>query len=58
MWSRVVNIGTLRNDPEWIDGRMAAVVMVLDVLHVDSAANSGDLENVLGVVEDVGIFAQ
>lgn len=57
MWSRVVDIRTLRNNPERIDGRMAAVVMVFDVLHVDCTANSGDLENVLGVVEDVGIFA-
>lgn len=57
MWSWVVDIRTLRNDPERIDGGVAAVVMVLDVLHVDCTANSGDLEDVLGVVEDVGVFA-
>lgn len=56
VWSRVVDIRTLRNNPERIDARVAAVVMPLDVLHVHRAANSGDLEDILGVVEEIGVF--
>lgn len=58
MRGRVVDVGATRDDSERIDRRVAAVVMLLNVLHVHRAANSGDLEYFFGVVEDVGIFAQ
>lgn len=34
MWSRVVDIWTMRDYPERVDRRMASIVMLLDVLHV------------------------
>lgn len=57
MWSRVVDVRATRDDPERIDRRVAAVVMLLNVLHVHRAANSRDLEYFFGVVEDVGILS-
>lgn len=56
MWSRIVDIWTMRNDSKWIDGWMAPIVMLLNVHHVDCATNSRDLKYVFGVIEDVGIL--
>lgn len=36
MRSRIVNVRTKRNNSIWIDRRMTAIVVALDVIHVDS----------------------
>ncbi|KAG6382876.1 hypothetical protein SASPL_157405 [Salvia splendens] len=53
--SRVVDVRTLRNDPERVDA-MVVVVVHLDPFRVYRDANVGDPENVLSVVEDVRIL--
>lgn len=53
-----VNAWAQRDDPERIDGRMAAVIMPLDVLHVDRAAHARDLVDLLGVIEDIWVLSQ
>ena len=45
------------DDAEGVDGRMAPVVMVLDMVHVDGATNGGVLEQILRVVEEVWVLA-
>lgn len=56
MWCRIVDIRTMRNNSKWINRWMAPIVVLLNVLHLDRATNSGDLENVFRVTEDVGIL--
>jgi hypothetical protein len=51
MWGIVVDVRSSGDNPIGVYGRMASVVVLPDVLHVDSAANARDLVDVLGVVE-------
>lgn len=51
MRSGVVDIWTTRNDSIRIDRRVASIIMLLDVFHVDSATHSGDLEDVFRIIE-------
>lgn len=57
MLGGVVNRLTHWDNAEGVDGRMAAVVMLLDMVHVDSATDAGVLEQIFRVVEQVGILA-
>lgn len=57
MRSRVVNVRANRNNSQWIHGRMASIIMPLNVFHVHSAAHPGDLENVFGVIEQIGVLS-
>ena len=54
----IVNGWTRRNDPKRVYGRMASVVMPLDVRHVDRAAHSRNLVDVFRVIEQVRVLAQ
>lgn len=58
LWSIVVDVGASGDNPVGVYGRMASVVVLPDVLHVDSAADARDLVDVLGVVEQVWVFSQ
>lgn len=52
----VVNLLPHRNDTEWVDGRMTPIIMVLDMVHIDSSSDAGNLEQILRVVEQVGVL--
>jgi len=52
----VVNCLPHGHDAEGVDGRMAPIVVVLDMVHVDSAADAGVLKQVFRVVEQIGIL--
>lgn len=56
MRQRVVNTGASRDDPKWINRRMASVVMPLYVIHVNCAAHTGGLKDVFGVIEEIWVF--
>jgi hypothetical protein len=58
MWGIVVDVGSSGDNPVWVYGRMASVVVLPDVFHVDGAADAGDLVYVLGVVEQVWVLPQ
>lgn len=58
MRRRVVKIGANRNYSVWVESRMAAIVMLFYMEHVDSVCHSGDLENVLCIVKEVLVLAQ
>jgi hypothetical protein len=49
MWAK-------RNDPKWIDRRMASIVMPLDVFHVDCTTHARDLKNVFGVIKQIRVL--
>lgn len=53
----VVDIWAARNYPERIDRRMASIVVPFDVIHLDCAAHSRNLENVFGVVEQIRVLS-
>lgn len=57
MRGRIIDIRAKRDDPIWIDRRMASIVMPLDVLHIHSARHAGNLIYVFGVVEQIWIFS-
>lgn len=44
------------DDAKWIDGRMASIVVALDVIHVHCAAHAWDLENVFAVIQQIRVF--
>ena len=54
----VVDVGASGDNPVGVYRRMASVVVLPDVLHVNAAANARDLVDVLGVVEQVWVFPQ
>lgn len=54
---REVGVGADGHDPELVDGRVAPIVVLLDVVHVDRVPDGLHLEQLLGVVEDVGVLA-
>lgn len=58
MWRGIVDIWTLGNDSERIDARMAPIVMLFDVFHVDRTAHAGYLENIFGVIKQIWIFTK
>lgn len=58
MRRRIINIRTLWDDPVCIYGRMASIVVLLYVFHVDRAAHAWDLVYVFGVIEQIRIFTQ
>lgn len=53
MRSRKIDVRTKRNDPKGINGGMAAIIMPLDVFHVDRTTHARNLEYVFGVIEQV-----
>lgn len=53
-----MDVRTLGNDTKWIDGRMASIVMLLDMFHVHCTAHPSNLENILCVIEKIRVFAQ
>lgn len=57
MRSRVVYSLSHSDDSMRVDGRMTAIIVLLDVFHVHCLGNSGKLVNILGVVEEVGILS-
>lgn len=56
MKRRVIDIGAVRDDPEWVYRRVAPVVMLLNVFHVNSATHALDLVDIFYVVEDIRVF--
>lgn len=52
----VIDVWSMRDDPERVNRRVASIVMLLDVIHVHCATHSGDLENVFRVVEQIRIL--
>jgi hypothetical protein len=56
MRRRVVDIGAVRDDPEWVYRRVASVVMLLNVFHVYGATHAVYLVNVFYVVEDIRVL--
>lgn len=52
----VIDVWSMRDDPERVNRRVASIVMLLDVIHVHRATHSGDLENVFRVVEQIWIL--
>lgn len=58
MRSCIVYIWTTGNNSKWIDGRVASIVMLLDMLHMDSATHSRDLIYVFSIVEQIWVLAK
>lgn len=58
MRRRVINIGAKRDDSKWIDGRMASIIMLLYVLHMNRATYPLDLVYIFGVVEQIWVLPQ
>ena len=58
MSSRIIDVGAKRNNPKGIDGRMASIIMPLDVFHVDCATHARNLEYVFGVIKQVWELTQ
>jgi len=52
----VIDVWSMRDDPKRVDRRVASIVMLLDVIHVNRATHTGDLENVFRVVEQIRIL--
>lgn len=44
VWCGVVNFLFYRNDIEWVDGRMIFIIMVFDMVYIDSSFDVGNLE--------------
>lgn len=53
----VVDIWAARNYPERIDRRVASIVVSFDVIHLDCAAHSWNLEYVFGVVKQIRVLS-
>lgn len=58
MRRRVINIGAKRNDSKWIDCRMASIIMLLDMFHMNRATYSFSLVYIFGVIEQIWILSQ
>jgi len=58
MRRREVCIGTDGDNSIWVDGRMASIVVLLYVIHVDRAAHAWNLVYVFGVIKQIWIFTQ
>lgn len=58
MWSVVIDVRACRDDPVGIYGRMASIVVLSYVLHVNRAADARNLVDVLGVIEQIGVFPE
>lgn len=57
MRRRVIGTRSVGNDSQRVDGRMASVVVPLDVLYVHGGAHSLDLEQVLRIVEQIRVLS-
>lgn len=53
----IINIGAKRNDAKWIDLRMASIIMLLYVFHMNRAAYPFSLVYILGVIEQIWILS-
>ncbi|KAH7838267.1 hypothetical protein Vadar_024248 [Vaccinium darrowii] len=58
MRSRKIDVRTKRNDSKGVDGWMAAIIMPLDVFHVDCTTHARNLEYVFGIIEQIRELAQ
>lgn len=58
MRRRVINIGAKRNDSKRIDSRMASIIMLLYMFHMNRAAYPFGLVYVFGVIEQIWILSQ
>src|ERR1700722_6049336 len=50
-----IDRGTLRDDAGWIDGRVAGVVVTLDLIEVDGLGDARDLVQLAQVVPEIWI---
>lgn len=57
MRRRVVNVRANRNNPQWIHGRTASIIMPFDVFHAHSAAHPWNLKNVFRVIEQILVLS-
>lgn len=56
MRSIIIDVWAHRDNPVWIYGRVASIVAFSYVLHVNRAANTRNLVDVLGVIKQIWIF--
>ena len=56
MWSIVIDVGACGDNPVRVYGRMASVVVLPYVLHIDRVADARNLVDVLGVIEQIRVF--